>query len=317
MARRRLVDNRLLHKVSKLYYEQLLTQQEISEKLGVSRPKISRLLKQARDEGIIKINILPMVGIHTDLEDALEQKYHLKEVVVVEVSELSSQNEISREIGAAAAEYFCEVINDRSVMGISWGTTLQAMVDSLPTMDLHEMQIVQLIGGVGKPESEAHVNYILRRLIAQTRSKLSMLNVPGIVDTTEVKIAVLSDSHVRDVFEQYKKLNIAFVGIGVPTPDSVVMRDGSILTQKELDILLSKGAVGDICLRYFNIDGVGISSEINDRVMGITLEELRGIHRVVGVAGGPNKENGIRAALDGKIINVLITDQLNAEKLLQ
>jgi DNA-binding transcriptional regulator LsrR (DeoR family) len=301
--------------VSKLYYEQLLTQQEISDKLGLSRPKISRLLKQARNEGIIKINVLPIVGVHTDLEDAVEQKYQLKEVVIVDVSESSSQNEISREIGTAAANYFCDVISDRSVIGISWGTTLQAMVDALPKMDLREMQIVQLIGGLGKPESEAHVNYILRRLFAQTRSKLSILNFPGIVDNVDVKTVVMTDSHVREVFNQYKKISIAFVGIGVPTPDSVVMRDGSILSQMELDTLLSRGAVADICLRFFNKEGIAISSDVNNRVVGITLEDLKQIHRIVGVAGGPAKEDGIRAALNGKLINVLITDQINAEKL--
>ncbi len=317
MPRSKFIDYRLLLKVSKLYYEQNLTQQDISQKLLLSRPKVSRLLNQAKEVGIAKVNIIPQPGIHIDLEEALEKKFELKEAFVVEVSESHSQNAVSHEVGAAAAEYFSRAVNDPCVIGISWGTTLQAMVDAIPPEDHHESHIVQLIGGLGKPESEAHATYILRRLVAQTGAKLSILGMPGIVDNVEVKSAVLTDSHVRDVFDLFKKIDIAFVGIGVPTPESVVMRDGTILTQDELDTLLAKGAVGDICLRYFDSSGNGVRSEINERVIGISLDEIKKIDRVVGVAGGPQKEKVIRAALLGKLVNILVTDHIIAKKLVE
>ncbi len=317
MPRNKTIDYRLLLKVSKLYYEKLLTQQEISERLKLSRPKVSRLLKQAEEVGVVKINIIPQPGIHTDLEDALENKYGLKEAVVVDVSEPATQIAVSREVGVAAADYFSRAVNDPCIIGISWGTTLRAMVDAVHAMDCHNSQVVQLIGGLGMPESEAHATYILRRLVAQIGSKLSILNVPGIVDNIGVKKAVLSDSHVRELFEMFAKIDIAFVGIGVPTPESVVMRDGTILTKDQMEMLMEKGAVGDICLRYFDENGKSIQSDVDDRVIGITLEELKKIDRVVGITGGPQKEKVIRAALIGKLINVLITDQQCAKKLIE
>ena len=317
MSRNKIIDYRLLLKVSKLYYEQNLTQQEISKRVSLSRPKVSRLLKQAEQVGIVKINIIPQPGFHTDLEEALEEKYGLKEAVVVEVSEFSSQLAVSREVGEAAAEFFSRTVDDPCVIGISWGTTLQAMVDAIPQENHRNSEIVQLIGGLGTPESEAHATYILRRLVTQIGSKLSILNVPGIVDKAEVKSAILSDSHVRDVFNLFKKIDIAFVGVGVPTPESVVMRDGTILTHGEVDMLLAKGAVGDICLRYFDQEGNPIKSEIDERVIGITLDELKAIDTVVGVSGGPQKEKVIRAALLGKLINVIVTDHINAQKLVE
>lgn len=317
MPRNKTIDYRLLIKVSKLYYEKGLTQQDISERLVLSRPKVSRLLKQAEDVGIVKINILSQPGDHTDLEDGLESKFGLKEAVVVEVSEPSSQNAVSREVGAAAAEYFARAVIDPCVIGIAWGTTLRAMVDAIHAMDCHNSQVVQLIGGLGKPESEAHATYILRRLVAQIGSKLSILNIPGIVDNTTVKEAILGDSHVRDLFNLFLKIDIAFVGIGVPTKESVVMRDGTILTQDQMEGLLKKGAIGDICLRFFDDQGRVIQSDVNDRVIGITLDELKKIDRVVGVTGGPHKEKVIRAALVGKLVNVIITDQHSAQKLLK
>lgn len=316
MPRKKEIDYRLLLKVSKLYYQKNLTQHEISQRLNLSRPKISRLLKQAEEVGVVKISIMPQPGIHTDLEEALEDKYGLKEAVVVEVSEPASQIAASREVGAAAADYFSRVVNDPCLIGVSWGTTLQAMADGLHAEDHHNSQVVQLIGGLGMPESEAHASYILRRVVSQTGSRLSILNVPGIVDTAEVKAAVMSDSHVREVFNLFREIDIAFVGIGAPTPDSVVMRDGTILDQAELDILLSKGAVGDICLRFFDESGAIVHSGIDERVIGITLEELKQINQVVGVAGGPQKDKVIHAALQGKLINILVTDHISAGKLL-
>ena len=317
MVRIKQIDYRLIFKACKLYYEQNLTQLEISKRLSISRPKVSRLLKQAEEVGIVKISIIPRPGFHTDLEDALETKFRLREAVVVEVSNYESQVAVSKEVGAAAASYFLRAVEDPLVIGISWGTTLQAMVDSISQQNLNKSHLVQLIGGLGNPESEAHATYILRRLVSQINSRLSILNVPGIVDKAAVKSAVLSDSHVREAFKLFGKIDIAFVGIGVPTPDSVVMRDGTILTQNELDMLLSKGAVGDICLRFFNAEGQPVYSEIDERVIGITLDEIKKIKTVVGVTGGPQKANAIRSALNGKLINVLITDHVNARKLIE
>ena len=191
------------------------------------------------------------------------------------------------------------------------------MVDAIHSQDFHNSHVVQLIGGLGKPESEAHATYILRRLVEKTGAQLSILNVPGIVDNTVVKTALMSDSHLREVFDMFTKIDVAFVGVGTPTPDSVVMRDGTILTNDQLNLLLKMGAVGDICLRFFDEKGNVIHSEIDERVLGITIEQLSRSERVVGVTGGPLKHKSIKAALLGKLINVLITDHLSAKRLLQ
>jgi DNA-binding transcriptional regulator LsrR (DeoR family) len=105
------------------------------------------------------------------------------------------------------------------------------------------------------------------------------------------------------------------VGIGAPTLDSVVMRDGSILTEKDRDILLAKGAVGDIALRFFDFKGKPVISDIDERVIGITLEQLSKIKQVIGVGGGLQKEAAIRGALQGNYIHVLITDHITAKLL--
>ncbi|HEY63533.1 MAG TPA: sugar-binding transcriptional regulator [Caldilineae bacterium] len=309
-------DVRLLSKVSKLYYEQFLTQQQIADKLHLSRPKVSRLLKQARDEGIVQITVRSPSGIYPDLEYQLEQKFGLREVVITETPDPTSQEITTREVGIAAAEYLQRMLRDGDVIGVTWGTTLHSMVAALQPLALRDVHVVQLLGGLGPPESEVHATELCRRLARLLGAGLTLLPAPGIVDSLQAKEAILSDSHVQRAFEMIDRVNVAFVGIGSPTPTSVVMRDGSILTQEELQELRRRGAVGDIALRFINAEGEPIRSDLDNRVIGITLDQLKRIKCVVGVAGGPEKEAVIRGALLGGYLKVLVTDHITAMRLL-
>ncbi|MCD6290667.1 MAG: sugar-binding transcriptional regulator [Anaerolineae bacterium] len=309
-------DVRLLSKVSKLYYEQFLTQQQIADRLHLSRPKVSRLLKQARDEGIVQITVRSPSGIYPDLEYQLEQRFGLQEVVITETPDPASQEITTREVGIAAAEYLQRTLRDGDAIGVTWGTTLHAMVAALHPLTLKGAHIVQLLGGLGPPESEVHATDLCRRLAHLLDATLTLLPAPGIVDSLQAKEAILSDSHIQRAFEMMDRVNVAFVGVGAPTPTSVVMRDGSILTREELDELHRRGAVGDIALRFIDAEGNPVRSDLDDRVIGITLDELKRISRVVGVTGGPEKIAVIRAALIGGYLDVLVTDHMTARRLL-
>ena len=309
-------DQRLLTKISKLYYEQELTQQEIADRLHLSRPKVSRLLQEANAHGIVRITVSSPVGFHTDLEQELEKRFDLLEVVVVEVGDQSTQEVIVRNLGIAAAQYLQRTLIDGDVIGLSWGTTLSVMVNALSPMVTTNTHVVQIIGGLGPPEAEAHASDICRRFARLLDSKLTLIAAPGIVDTLETKQALLSDSHIRRAFDLFGAITMAFVGIGAPLPTSIVMRDGSIMSQDQLDHLLELGAVGDIGLRFFDACGQLIKSSLNDLVFGITLDQLKQVDRVVGVAGGLQKYQAVCAALRGSLINVLITDAPLANKLL-
>ena len=308
---------RLLSKVSKLYYEEGLNQDDIVVKLQLSRSKISRLLKQAREEGIVKITVNSPPGIYSDLETRLENQYGMREVIVVEVSDADSQDIVSRELGVAAAAYLLRTIREKDLIGISWGSTLRSMVNAVQAHAVPEAHIVQIIGGLGRPESETHATDLCRRLSRLLSCRLTLLPAPGIVANLQAKQAMLSDIYLQRALDLLPKLTVAYVGIGSPTPDSVMIRDGNIISKPELDDLLAKGAVGDIALHFFNRDGEMISSDIDQRVIGISMEQLSKLERVVGAAGGPQKVNVVRGALCGKLINVLITDQVTAAQLVE
>jgi DNA-binding transcriptional regulator LsrR (DeoR family) len=309
-------DLRLMSKIGKLYYEEGLTQDEIVAKTSLSRSKISRLLKQAREKGIVKISVISPPGVYSSLEMELEREFHLEEAVIIESSPQQSQEEISRQIGFAASRYFYQVVKDGDIVGVSWGTTLSYMVAAMHPENLPGAQIVQIIGGLGKPESEVHATALCRRMAQLLSCNLTLLPAPGIVDNQHVKEALQSDSHVQRAYRMFSRLDLAFVGIGAPVPDAVVVRDSSIINQADLAELLALGAVGDIALRFFNREGKPVLSDIDDRVIGIELCELSGVNRVIGVSGGAEKTAALRGALSGGLIDVLITDHLTAGQLL-
>jgi len=310
-------EQRLLVKVSKMYYEEGLAQDDIILRLNLSRSKISRLLQQARDEGIVQITVTTPRHLFSDLENRLEKSYGLDEAIVVETHTGDSQENIIHEIGVAAAGYFERTITATTTLGISWGSTLHSMVASLHSKRLPKTKVVQIIGGLGQPEAEVHATDLCHRLARSLGSQITLLPVPGIVATQQARNVLISDPFVKQAIEMFNHLDMAFVGIGAPVANSVLIRDGSILSSSELDLLLQNGAVGDIALRFFDSLGKPVHSEIDKRVIGITIEQLKGIPRVVGIAGGTEKSQAILGALRGKLINVLITDSKNAEQLLQ
>ncbi len=305
-------DLRLVNKVCRMYYDQNLSEDLISGRLHLSRPKISRLLKYAREIGMVKISVVSPPGIHTDLEGNLEAKYGLQEAIVVDVGDLSSREALTREIGAAAARHLQETLQEGDIIGISWGTTLHAMVTAVQPQKSQNYHVVQIIGGLGIPTSEAHATDICRRLASALSAKLTLLPAPGIMSSVQARDAILSDIYVKKAMSQIGNIRVAYLGIGSPSPDSVVIRDGNILTSDDLGSLQSKGAVGDVALRYFNAHGAPIISELDERVIGITYQQLRNTPNVVGVAGGLDKVAAIRGALLGKLVKTLVTDYQTA-----
>ncbi|NJL95663.1 MAG: sugar-binding transcriptional regulator, partial [Anaerolineae bacterium] len=162
-----------------------------------------------------------------------------------------------------------------------------------------------------------HAAEVCRRLAHLINARLTLIPAPGIVGSEEMKTVVMADSYVQSAFKQFASINVAFIGIGVPSAESVLMRDGSIITQAELTMLQARGALGDVVLRFFDQDGQPIISEIDNRVIGITPggtapDQTRG-----GGAGGPKKDEVVLAALRGGLINVLITDTGLAARILE
>lgn len=191
------------------------------------------------------------------------------------------------------------------------------MAEDLVSINLPNEHVVQIISGLGRPESEMHATDLCRRLSRRLNCKMTLLPAPGIVDEQYTRSVFLSDSHVQNAMNLFSQVGVAFVGIWAPSPDSLVMRDGSILKQSEIDELQKKGAVGDIALRYFDSFGQLVMSELDQRVIRMGPRDFSSMDRVVGVTGGPQKTDAILGALRGQLIDVLIADHSTAKRLLE
>jgi DNA-binding transcriptional regulator LsrR (DeoR family) len=306
---------RILLKVAHMYYEGNLTQQEIANNLRLSRPKVSRLLQQAREQQIVQIKIISPPENYAELENKLESKFALKEVVIVHINE-DSRASIVHKLGAAAASYLNRIVQDGDLLGFTWGGSLSALADSISSENKENIRVIQMVGGLGEPTSETHALDIAKRVAIAMKANLALLPAPGIVGSIEVRQILLADRSIKQALELAPKSNIVFVGIGAPELSSLILQ-GNIMSLEEMQHLIDLGAVGDIGLHFFDINGDPILSDVENRVIGVGLETFRKIPHSVGVAGGSGKLNAILGAIRGKYINTLITDQITAQKLLE
>ena len=312
----RIDELRLMTKVARMYYDQGLRQTQIMERLNVSQSTVSRLLKRAGKAGIVRITISVPSGTHPQLEEALQDEYGVKEAIVVDCAD--DDDQIVRDLGAAAAYYVETTLKPTDVVGLSsWSAALLAMVDAMqPTRRTDGVRVVQILGGVGNPGAEVHATHLTRRFANLVGGTATLLPAPGVVGSAEARDVLLGDRFVNEAMRLIDDVSLAFVGIGAIEPSRMLASSGNVFGRVEMESLRRQGAVGDICVRFFDKLGVPLVTPLNDRVISMDLNQLRRVARVVGVAGGRRKTEAIRGALMGRWINVLITDRHTAQRLL-
>lgn len=310
-------DLRLITRIAHMYYVEERKQTEIAEALRLPQARISRLLKRAIDENIVRITITPPPGVFADLEAQMRGRYGLDQVIIAE-SVSDEEDAIIAAIGAAAAHFFETTVAEGEVIGLSsWSASLLGMVDTIaPVKRVHASKIVQLLGGVGSPAAQSHAQHMITRMARLTGAKAQFLPAPGIAGSPESRSVLLADPFVAETLSCFPQLTMVLVGIGAMTPSKMLANSGNAFTPHELDELAAHGAVGDISLRFFDAGGTPVVTPFDDRVIGISLEEVKAAKRVVAVAGGARKIAAIHAALTGGYVDVLVTDYLTAERLM-
>ncbi|MGD2143429.1 MAG: sugar-binding transcriptional regulator [Anaerolineae bacterium] len=308
--------HRLLYKLSVAYYTDGLTQKQIAARFGVSRSTISRMLKEARQEGVVNITVVPPGGGTAELERELERVWRLEEAIVVRVTDPDDQRTLTRELAPAAVECILRYVAGSRVVGITWGRTMSAVARALPTRSWPDLKLVQVDGGLGPVDVLEHSSELVRRIAQKLGAQLVPLEAPGVVSTRAAAQALKSDRQISRAIAMAARADVCIVGLGVPTPDSVLLRDGTIITQTDLERIEASGAVGDLILRHIDAQGNPVDLEVNERIIGLTLEQMRSIPRVIGIAGGTAKFAVILAALRGDWLDVLATDHVTAQALI-
>lgn len=307
---------RLMTKIARLYYEQEMRQQDITARLKIHQSTISRLLKRARLEGVVRTTVAVPTGIFPEIEESLEKRYGIQEAVVVDA--INEEEHTARDLGAAAAFWLETRVKPGMIIGISsWSRSLIAMLDSLHKSDQgRNGTVVQILGGLGNVGSQSHATRLAHDLASRIGADPILLQAPSVVATPEARDVLCRDPAVKGASILFGKLDVALVGVGSVQPSSLLASSGNVFSLAELKKIQAQGAVGDICLRFFDINGVPVNSTLMARVIGIDLPTLKKAKTVVGIAGGTRKLAAIRAAMLGGWIDVLITDRQTAEQLL-
>jgi DNA-binding transcriptional regulator LsrR (DeoR family) len=314
----RIHELRLAARIAQMYYVEGLKQSDIAERLHVSQTTISRLIRKAREDDVVRITINAPGGTYLEFEDHLRQAFGLAEVVVADCGE-DREEQILTRIGEAAAHYVETTLERDEIIGISsWSESLLRMVDNIhPMKPPAAEKVVQILGGMGNPSVQAHATNLTMRLAKLTRATPLLLSTQGVAASADARNVLVSDPFVRETMNQYARTTMALVGIGAVEPSKLLADSGNVFTGAELRELGNLGAVGDICLHFFDKDGRAIRSSLEERVIAISLEQLHGVRRVVAVAGGERKVAALLGSMRGSLIDVLITDRFTAEKLVR
>jgi DNA-binding transcriptional regulator LsrR (DeoR family) len=308
---------RLITKVARMYHERGIRQTEIADALHISQARVSRLLKRATELGIVRTVVAVAPGVHTEVEEALEVKYDLAEAVVVDVE--GTDDDIVAALGSAGATYLETTLTGRERIGISsWSQTLLAVVDRMRPFRVPGAEsVVQLMGGVGNASVQTQGNRLLTEFARLVGATTTFVPAPALVGNTTIRESLLNDPAMESVAKEWARLSMALAGIGSLPPSPLLRASGNAADLADQDRLHEAGAVGDICLRFFDSVGNLVPSDLDDRVVGIDADTLRKIPRRIGIAGGESKHKAIHAAVRGRWVNVLVTDTRTAAALLQ
>jgi DNA-binding transcriptional regulator LsrR (DeoR family) len=307
---------RLLTKTAVLYHEEGLTQAQVARRLQLSQTRVSRYLKEAEELGIVRTSVVQPLGIHVGLEKALEDKYGLQEVVVVDHIEGAS---LLTRLGSSAATYLETTLARDDVVGISsWSSTLLATAEAMRSRPRRVVKAVaQLMGGVGSPQAQVLATRMTSHLAQLLSARPHYLAAPGVCQDSKVTQAFLSDPAVQETVKAWGSVTSLLVGVGTFPASPMIAASGNVLSNEEQTLIAEAGAVGEICLRYFEADGKPMKLSVDERIIAIDSPTLLSIPRRIGVAGGMQKLDAIRGALLGGWLSVLITDSEVAINLLE
>ncbi|WP_071393547.1 sugar-binding transcriptional regulator [Bacillus tuaregi] len=305
---------RLSIAAARLYYQSDYSQQEICKSLGVSRPTVSRLLQYAKEQGYVRIEIIDPLENMNDISQQLKELYGLEKVLVA-FSPLNEYEEITKHITRTAADYLDETVKEGDIIGVSWGKTMHMLASQLNQKRVQGVEVVQLKGGVSHSQTQTYAAETVNLFAKAYYTVARYLPLPVIFDKKEVKQMVEEDRHIQRIIEMGKQANFAIFTVGTVQNDALLFNLGYFSDQEKAE--LQQSAVGDICSRFFDKGGKICNKELNDRTVGIELEDLREKEKSILVAGGERKIKSIHAALIGKYANTLIVDQYTARALLE
>ncbi|MFJ8600702.1 sugar-binding transcriptional regulator [Streptomyces shenzhenensis] len=308
-------DETLLYQVASLYYEQNRTQEQIGEELHFTRWKVGRLLAEARQAGIVRIEVRHPKARMRGLEEGLREVFGLRDAVVVAADRADDDERLRARVAEAGADHLARLHPAPRQLGVSWGRTLDLLAARLQPGWATGVHVVQINGGLSRSRTPTSAQDMAGRIAHLAQGTLSVLPVPSIVEQETTRRLLEQDSAVADVLTQAAAVDTVLFSPGGIGADSVLVSSG-YLTADDLASLAAAGAVGDVAGRFIDARGAIVDRPLDDRTLGLPLDHLRNTAVSVAVVSGTAKHAVCAAVVSSGLCNTLVTDHLTASHLL-
>jgi DNA-binding transcriptional regulator LsrR (DeoR family) len=309
------IDDSTLVSIAKLYYLDGLSQQEIADKISVSRPTVSNLLKRCREEGVVEIRIRELNSLIHVLRRELKVAFGLRDAVVV--SSGPDDSATIERTGGAASEMLAQMLRDGLKIGISWGVTTYKVIQTLNVVPRYQgIEVCQLVGARGFI-NPIYEGYELARILAlKLNGTYTTIQAPGGASSVEARDLFLREPGIASAIEKARTVDVAILSVSPDDPKNSSLVRAGYITAEESEEIGKRGSVGHHCSGHFDIKGAVVHSSLNDRIVGITVEDLRRIPDVILAACGAVKADAILGALRSGLFHYLATDEAAALKIL-
>jgi DNA-binding transcriptional regulator LsrR (DeoR family) len=296
-----------------LYHHDNLTQNQIANVMGISRASVVNYLQLAKEQNIVSISVRPDLVQQIEISRELRRKFGLRNALIIPGDGGSAQP--AQRIGAAGAAFLLQLLRPRDILGVAWGRTVLALSRVLPIQRRPELTVVQLVGSHGDEEGFSAEQCTLN-IATRLGARCISIFAPAIVGRPELRDMLMDDPSLREQFATVRACNKALIGVCTVKRNSLIF-EARLFSEDLSREYISKGAVGVICGRFFDRNGIPVLGSADNRMIGLTLEELRRIPCRIAVAGGPEKTEAMLGALRGEYITDLVTDEATARSLLE
>lgn len=308
-------EERFLAQVAWAYHVEGLTQEKVAEKLGATRLRVNKAIAEARARGLVRITFNTAFAACAELEAALKARYGLKQAYVAPAP--VEERDVQTIVGAALGNLLSEVLADPrlKLFGMSWGGTLNIATRFIASAKRPDIEVVSVMGGLTRG-SDLNSFEITRRLADILGSQHSYFPAPLYAGSRESRDTIMQLDVFRDILQKLRSVDALAMAAGDISRRSLLMHDGlpADVTMEDLKAL---GAVGDVLGLVIDAEGKPVDHPINERVIGVGLEDLHSIPNVILAAGGRHKVAVVRAVLSHDVVDTLVTDETTARALLE
>lgn len=306
--------NDAMLRIAELYYEQQLTQDQIASRMVLTRWKVGRLLEDAKDAGIVQIQIVHPRARRHEAEQSLIAKFGLTDAVVVPADGDAPTQRLA--VAKAAAEFLHDLKPQPKVLGVSWGYTMHDVAASMSPRWTRGVEVVQINGAVSRSRQPSSGADAASEIARQGEGTVSLLSAPAIVGKASTRKVLESEPGIGDVLRAARRADVLLFSLGALSTESVLVEAG-YLASADVDRLTELGATGDLLGRFVDADGNEVDRSLRERTIALTLAEVRNAPCSIAVASGVAKAKVARAVAGNGLCTVLVTDFEVATRLME